>query len=248
MFKVVAVIPARFGATRFPGKPLAPILGKPMLQWVIEGVSQSKKLSSVVVATDDERIFNLSKSLNIECVMTGDLPTGSDRVWEAIKNDSFDYVINIQGDEPLIKGIVIDELIESIEREPGYPVYTLSRPLDSESLGSENTAKIVLNKNSEAIYFSRFPIPYSRKKSQTANGFLSQKHIGLYAYKKDFLGEFCSYGVTELEQLEGLEQLRVLQMGKKIKVVPVDYESWGVDLASDVLKIEEILRGRNGKV
>lgn len=240
--KVAAVIPARYGATRFPGKPLAPILGKPMLQWVVEGVSQSKKINDIIVATDDSRIAELAKKLNVKYMMTGDLPTGSDRVWQSIKDSDFDYVINVQGDEPLMRGEIIDTMVEAIIRSPGYPVYTLCRELNEESLLSAQTAKIVLNKNDEAIYFSRFPIPHSRVKGFSG----AKKHIGIYGYQKDFLGRFCAHGPTAIENFEGLEQLRVLFMGEKIKVISVDYESWGVDIPEDILKIEKIMRGKNG--
>jgi 3-deoxy-manno-octulosonate cytidylyltransferase (CMP-KDO synthetase) len=240
--RVAAVIPARFGATRFPGKPLAPILGKPMLQWVIEGVSQSQKISDIIVATDDEKIADLCKKIKTKFVMTGNLPTGSDRVWAAIKNENYDFVINVQGDEPLMSGAVIDAMVDAINLNPSYSVYTLCRDLDVESLASVQTAKIVLNHKGEAIYFSRFPIPHSRHEGTTG----AKKHIGIYGYKKSFLGKFCEHGPCEIEQFEGLEQLRVLYMGEKIKVIPVNYESWGVDIPEDINKIESIMRGKNG--
>ncbi|MEK7355893.1 MAG: NTP transferase domain-containing protein, partial [Bdellovibrionota bacterium] len=154
--KAIGVIPARWGSTRFEGKPLASVAGKPLLQWVIEGSRTSRLLSEIVVATDDERIAKLAKDCGCVAAMTdSNLPTGTDRVWQAVKERDFDVVVNIQGDEPLIEGALLDRLVEPFQNDAGLEMATLGRALDMEALQSPNTAKIVLNERSEALYFSR---------------------------------------------------------------------------------------------
>jgi 3-deoxy-manno-octulosonate cytidylyltransferase (CMP-KDO synthetase) len=251
----LGVIPARWGSTRFPGKPLALISGKPLLQWVIEGARSSQKLSEIIVATDDQRIAKLAESTGCRAVMTpSELPTGTDRIWEAVRSLSLgrdsDVVVNIQGDEPLISGSLLDQLLAPFDSDPSLEMATLGRSLDRESLESVNTAKIVVNAKDEALYFSRFPIPYSRNKADRFDGAL--KHIGIYAYRREFLRRFCSQGPTSIELAESLEQLRALYLGARIKVVRVEHESWGVDSPEDVEKIEKIMsdrqfRGGEGK-
>ncbi|MCM2281503.1 MAG: 3-deoxy-manno-octulosonate cytidylyltransferase [Bdellovibrionaceae bacterium] len=245
---VVGVIPARFGSTRFPGKPLAPVNGKPLLQWVIEGSRGSRRISKLVVATDDDRIASLARSCGVEAVMTdADLPTGTDRVYQAVRGLAADVVINIQGDEPLIRGELLDRLAEPFAADPDLAMATLGKPLTLEALSANTTAKIIVNHRDEALYFSRFPIPYSRLKpegdadhSPDLDGAL--KHIGIYAYRKDFLERFCRQAPVAIEKAESLEQLRALYLGARIKVVRVDHESWGVDTPEDVQKIENIMR------
>lgn len=242
--KAVGVIPARWGSTRFPGKPLELISGKPLLQWVIEGAKTSQLLSEICVATDDERIAQLSRSCGARAVMTdSDLPTGTDRVWQAARELEADVFVNIQGDEPLIDGALLDLLIQPFRHDAGIEMATLGRALDEESLQSQNTAKIVLNHKDEALYFSRYPIPYSRQSAPTSiDGAL--KHIGIYAYRRDFLAKFCAQAPTALETSEGLEQLRALYLGARIKVVRVEHDSWGVDTPDDIQKIEKRLNQR----
>ncbi len=247
--KVIGVIPARYGSTRFPGKPLALINGKPLLQWVIEGVQSSEIIKSFIVATDDQRIIHLVEELggnynNLEAVMTDhDLPTGTDRVWQAAKNIDCDVVVNIQGDEPLIRGDIIDQLCQPFLKKENLDMATLGREFTTvEEVESVNTAKIVLNQYGEAVYFSRYPIPYSREKL-SSDGKLGGclKHIGMYAYSKSFLQKFCKQEPVAMEKLEGLEQLRALHLGAKIEVVRVDSDSWGVDTLEDINKIENLM-------
>lgn len=237
----VGIIPARWGSTRFPGKPLALVGGKPLLRWVIEGARTSRKLSEVLVATDDERIAALARDCGARAVMTdSDLPTGTDRIWQAVQGIEADVVLNVQGDEPLIDGALLDRLVEPFESDPGLQMATLGRELDLEALTSSNTAKIVLNARNEALYFSRLPIPYTRTEpTLPIRGAL--KHIGIYAYRRDFLKAFCAQPPTDLERAESLEQLRALYLGARIRVVRVEHESWGVDTPDDVQKIEMIL-------
>lgn len=239
----IGVIPARYGSTRFPGKPLKPILGKPLLQWVVEGAKQAKTLDDVWVATDHEEIQALAQKLKVKAVMTSpDLVSGSDRVFAAVQDSSADVIVNIQGDEPLITGDLLDQLVSPMLEDETLPMATLGRPLQQGDLESRNTAKIVLNDRSEAIYFSRLGIPYSRMDAGTEPVCL--KHIGLYAFRKSFLGRFCKEGPCALEMAEGLEQLRALYLGARIRVVQVQHESWGVDTPEDVAKVEAILRDR----
>lgn len=243
--KVVGVIPARFQSSRFPGKPLAKIHGKEMILWVIEGAQKSKLLDKIMVATDDERIFSLVQKSGAEAVMTDpSLPSGTDRIYSASKNLNFDIVINIQGDEPLIGGRAIDALISPMLADASLSMSTLAHKISHEELYSENSVKVIINDNFEAIYFSRFPVPYSKGKpgmDQQIDACL--KHMGLYAYRKEFLHRFCQHPQSSLELAESLEQLRALSMGAKIKVIPVEEKSWGVDTPEDLLKIENILKG-----
>lgn len=243
--RVVAVIPARYGSTRFPGKPLHKISGKPLLQWVIEGVKGCADLDHLIVATDHEGISSLARSLSVEVAMTDpSLPSGSDRVFAAIQNQEADVVLNIQGDEPLIRPEVVSRLIQPFRENSELDMATLARPSQKTDLESDTTAKIVLDANGYALYFSRYPIPYSRinwKDSDSLNGCLT--HIGLYGYKKSFLEAFCRQAPTVLELSEGLEQLRALYLGAQIKVEVVEHESWGVDTPEDVNKIERLLEG-----
>ena len=240
--KAIGVIPARFGSTRFPGKPLVMVLGKPLLQWVVEGARRAKLLEEIVVATDHPDIAALGQRLGVRTVQTpSDLPTGSDRVYHAIKDEAVDVVVNIQGDEPLITGELLDRLVAPMRDDPAVSMATLGREITAEDLASVNTAKIVLNHRDEALYFSRHPIPYSREPAPTENA-ACLKHIGLYAFRKKFLSEFCAQPPTALESAEGLEQLRALYLGARIKVVRVDHDSWGVDTPDDVAKVEARLR------
>ncbi len=242
--KTVGVIPARFASTRFPGKPLKLILGKPLLQWVIEGARQSRLLNEIWVATDHPEIEKLAVSVGAKCVMTHpDLATGSDRVFAAVKDADVDVVLNIQGDEPLITGALLDQLVEPMLSDQLLPMATLGRRLKEGDLESPNTAKIVLNHRGEALYFSRLPIPYSRVDAPVREA-ICLKHIGLYAFRKSFLSQFCAQSPTPLELAEGLEQLRALYLGARIKVVCVDHESWGVDTPQDVAKVESLLRSK----
>lgn len=250
--KVFAVIPARYGSTRFMGKPLALINGKALLTWVIQAAKKSKKIKHLIVATDDKRIAELALAEKIQVAMTdSNLATGSDRVWAAIQAEDADVVINIQGDEPLLNPENLDLLAEAFENDPTLEMATLGRELDEEALFSEQTAKIVLNHKQEALYFSRYPIPYSRQKTPLKSTYQRSdsysaclKHIGLYAYRKDFLKKFCEQAPVELETYEGLEQLRALYLGARIKVIKVESDSWGVDLPEDILKIEKLMRQR----
>ncbi len=240
MMRTIGVIPARYASTRFPGKPLELIAGKALIQRVYEGASLSKSLDKLIVATDDQRIFNFVESFGGDVVMTSnDLQTGSDRVWQAVEAMDADIVINIQGDEPLISPSWLDNIVAPFKKQGEAPeMVTLAKPILSSELKDKNVVKLIKNKNNNAIYFSRFPIPFSRFEGSLSGCF---KHIGLYAYQKKFLKKFCAQEPTSLEKAESLEQLRALYLGAKIRVIEVDEDAIGVDHPSDIKKVEDIL-------
>ncbi len=239
------VIPARYGSTRFPGKPLTPILGLELLAWVIRGAKTSKLLDKVLVATDDWRIAKLAQREGVEAIMTDShLPSGSDRVWVSVQEQSsLDVVLNIQGDEPLIQGELIDSLLHPMIKDPYLEMATLAHSISPEELISEHSVKVILNQRSEAIYFSRYAIPYSRKSAYGQFGSITGvlKHIGMYAYRRSFLMKYCQQPPVEIELAESLEQLRALYLGARIKVVTTDQKSLGVDTPQDVAIVEDWL-------
>ena len=235
--KAIGVIPARYGSTRFPGKPLANILGKPMIQHVWERASRAKTLEKVIIATDDERILKKAKEFGAEAVLTSlSLSSGTERVAEAAKDLEVDIVANIQGDEPLIEPQAIDEAIKSLINNPKIPMATLAyRMIKKKEIKDPNVVKVVFDKGNLALYFSRSPIPYFKVQSY--------KHLGLYVYRKNFLLKLAQMKPTPLEKIEGLEQLRVLENGYRIKVVETEYDSVGVDTPEDLEKVKAMIRG-----
>jgi 3-deoxy-manno-octulosonate cytidylyltransferase (CMP-KDO synthetase) len=242
--KAIGVIPARYGSTRLPAKPLLKINGKALLEWVVLGVKDCKSLAEVIVATDHADIANLAERLGVRAVMTDpELPSGSDRVWAAAKNIDADIVLNIQGDEPLIEAHWVDSLVNVFKEKKNIQMATIAHKLPADELSAVGTVKLITNQLGEAIYFSRFAIPYSREGLDKWPG-IAKKHIGLYAYQKDFLQKFCAQKPTPVEKAESLEQLRALWMGAKIQVVELDCQSIGVDTSEDVTKVEAVLRGR----
>ena len=239
------MIPARFASTRFPGKPLVNLKGKPLLQWVVEGTRTSRQVEKIFVATDDVRIQKLCEKIQVECLMTSVYcATGTDRLFEATKKLDFDVVLNIQGDEPLIDQSYIDPLAEAFLKDPSLDMATLAHPLSPEDLGNRNAVKVITNVNGEAIYFSRFAIPYSRENEPAENVQLqtAMKHIGLYGYRREFLQKFCSAPQSEIEKYESLEQLRALFLAAKIKVLKVEKPTYGVDTPEDLQKLEALLK------
>jgi 3-deoxy-manno-octulosonate cytidylyltransferase (CMP-KDO synthetase) len=252
--KAVAVIPARYGSTRFEGKPLADILGKPMVQWVYEAVCQAKLIDAVIVATDDQRIFDAVKSFNGEVVMTSpEHSTGTDRIAEVARKLKAEAIVNVQGDEPLIKGSIVDRAIKPLLNDETIPMATLiTRIEEVKDWLNPHIVKVVVNQNGFALYFSRSPIPFPRdlqidrlesnpfgtKRSLPKRVF---KHIGVYAYRRKFLLRFSKMKPTPLEKLEKLEQLRALENGYPIKVTLVDYEPICVDTPGDIDKVIDSL-------
>lgn len=236
MKNIVAVIPARYQSSRFLGKPLVMIAGKLMIQRVYEQVKKSERISRVIVATDDKRIYNAVHQFQGEVVMTGECSCGTERVYEVVRHYLCDIVINIQGDEPLIKPEMIDELVAEFD-DDNVLMATLCKEITSDAdINNPNIVKVVRDKNEDALYFSRYPIPYNRDLRNDVKYF---KHIGIYGYRKDFLKEYVKMSSTSLETVENLEQLRVLENGYKIRVRETSYDSIGVDIPEDILKIEK---------
>ncbi len=243
---IVGIIPSRFASTRFPGKPLIDIGGKTMIQRVYEQACKSKLLSKVVVATDDVNIEQHVKSFGGNVVMTSDQhQSGTDRCFEAITkvSSTADVVINIQGDEPFIHPEQID-LVASCFADPKVQIATLVKKLTAmDDLVSNTIMKVIMNKNKEAIYFSRQAIPYIRGKEQNdwLNHFTYYKHIGIYAYTVSTLSEITSLEQSSLELAESLEQLRWIENGYKIKIEVTDFESVSVDAPEDLKKLQKYL-------
>jgi 3-deoxy-manno-octulosonate cytidylyltransferase (CMP-KDO synthetase) len=239
----VGIIPARYRASRFPGKPLAEIAGRPMLVHVIEGARRAKKLRDVLVATDDERIAAVAKAVGAPVVMTSpEHPTGTDRLAEAAAKLSDAIVVNVQGDEPLIEGFVIDAAVEALEADPAAPMATVAHPLEGAALADPNRVKVVLDAHGRALYFSRAPIPY-RRADVPAPRWL--QHVGLYAYRRPFLAQFVALAPGAAERAEGLEQLRALEHGFAIRCAVIEgWRSVPVDVPGDVAEVEAILGER----
>ncbi len=240
--RVIAVIPARYASERFPGKPLAKIEGKPMIQWVYERTSATN-VSETIVATDDDRILQCVNSFGGNAVMTSpDHTTGSDRIAEVVNNVEADIVVNVQGDEPLVSVSVINELISVMEKQENVEMGTIAVPFcpsDSEYL-DPNIVKVVVDKDKFALYFSRAAIPYFR--NTDINVVQPLKHWGIYAYKTVFLMQFVKWPQGELECAEKLEQLRALEHGVKISVMITENDTIGVDVPEDIVKVEQRLR------
>jgi len=237
--EVVGIIPARFEATRFPGKPLAKILGKPMIQWVYERAKKSKNLEAVIVATDSQQIYQQVKSFGGEVVLTSNKhQSGTSRVAEVAAQLDVEIIVNIQGDEPLISAQAIDDAIKPFLTNPDIYMATLKHKIiDKNDLANPNIVKVVTDKNDFALYFSRALIPFITPPYTS----YIYKHIGLYVYRKEFLLKLVQLPPTRLEQVEKLEQLRVLENGYKIKVIKTDYSSIGVDTEADLEKVTKIL-------
>lgn len=240
--RAVAVIPARFAASRFPGKPLAPIAGVPLIQRVWEGTCTAKSLERVLVATDDERIATACRGFGAEVAMTrGDHPTGTDRIAEVAARLDADVVVNVQGDEPLIEGPVVDAAVEKLARDPALPMATLVHAAEPGAQQDPNRVKVVIDRNGRALYFSRSPLPYVRDVAPPQ----IWQHVGLYAYRRTFLLDLVQLPPTTLERAESLEQLRVLENGYPIGVAIL--ENWrgvSVDVPADVARAEAALRER----
>lgn len=238
--KFLGVIPARYGSSRLEGKPLKDINGHTMIEWVYKRAKLSK-LDEVIVATDDERIYQEVEKFGGKVMMTRkDHLNGTSRIAEVCeKQEDFDVIINIQGDEPLIEKDMINSLIEAFEKEKDLKMGTLKYKLDSmEEIKNPNSVKVVTDKNDYAIYFSRSVIPYPRKENLDNY----YKHIGIYGYKRDFVLEYRDMAATPLETSESLEQLRVLENGYKIKVLETTHKIIGVDTEEELNKVRNYIK------
>jgi len=245
MSSIVGVIPSRWGSTRFPGKSLAMIAGKPMVQWVVERVRQAQKLDAVIVATDDQRIADCVHCLNIPDVQVAmtrpDHPSGTDRIAEAVQAIHADAVINVQGDEPLIDPALIDELAEVIASNE-WDMATAATPIQDESqIHDPSVVKALFNRHGQALYFSRSTIPHIREPEGFSTEGIYWRHIGIYAYRRDYLLKLVAEPPCVLENLEKLEQLRALDMGCRMKVIQTQDFGIGVDTPSDIAKAEALL-------
>lgn len=246
--KIVGIIPARFASTRFPGKPLALIAGKPLIQHVVERARRSARLSEVIVATDDARIADTARAFCRVELTKSDHPSGTDRVAEVAARLDCDAVVNIQGDEPLIDPAVIDAVAEALTRRD---MTTAAVPIkDPAELENPNVVKVVTSATGRALYFSRRPIPCVRELlGQPASAHLAAfrylKHLGIYGYRRHTLLTLVGLPVSALEKAEKLEQLRALENNIDIEVVVVEHDSVGVDTPADAARVEAILRSQD---
>ncbi|MFP6640106.1 MAG: 3-deoxy-manno-octulosonate cytidylyltransferase [Myxococcota bacterium] len=239
----VGLIPARWASRRFPGKPAAEIEGLPMLQRVWQGVRRSTRLREVLVATDDPRIVALCESFGASAVMTSrDHPSGTDRIAEVAADLTDDFVVNVQGDEPLIEPHVIHAAMDALEANPEVPMATVVHAADPDTLADPNRVKVVLDDRGRALYFSRSIIPAPR---QGVPAKVIWQHVGIYVYRREFLKTFVNLPQGEAERAEGLEQLRALEHGHGIQVAVVEgWKGLPVDVPADVARVEAALRGR----
>ena len=256
--KTYGIIPSRFGSSRFPGKPLAMLAGKPLVAWVVEAVKKAKSLDEVFVATDDERIVNAVEQYGGVAVMTpSELPSGTDRIACAARNrfggdfGDDDILVNIQGDEPLIDPKLIDELVAKLRDGKGFEMATAVTPIKSAAdFAAKTVVKVVLDRDDGALYFSRAPIPCDRDNPPQPSTFNLQpsilyvRHLGIYAYRGGFLKRYIAEPPCALEKTEKLEQLRALWMGARIAVVRTADEGVGVDTPEDAERVAAILQKR----
>lgn len=236
----IGIIPARYESSRFPGKPLADILGRPMFWHVYVRAKKCRLLKNICLATDDERIFNSAQKFNVPAVMTSrDHASGTDRVLEAarIKNAAEDSVIvNIQGDEPALEPEMLDQLLEPFVSAPETSIATLARLISTNESKNKNVVKVVFSSTGRALYFSRSPVPFSEGPAEYYG------HIGLYAFRMSYLKKFAMLDQSRLEKTEKLEQLRLLEADIPIHVVVTEHVSHGVDTPQDIENVIKIIR------
>lgn len=234
----VGVIPARFGSTRFPGKPLAPILGEPMVVHVVRRAQEAGCFAAVAVATDDERIAAVAREVGATAILTGEAASGTDRVAQAARALDAAVIVNVQGDEPALPPESLRRLVSFLLAEPGVPMATLALPVTAADLANPTVVKVVCDAAGRALYFSRSVIPYPR---HPVPG-IHRKHVGLYGFQKEALLAFAAWPECELERCEGLEQLRALYHGMAIRVLEAAGESVAVDVPEDIPRAEAALR------
>jgi len=237
----IAVIPARYHSTRLPGKALAEIDGRPMIEHVYRRAASARSVASVIVATDDERIARAVRSFGGDVRMTSPAhQSGTDRLAEVAASLSCDLVVNVQGDEPLIEPATIDEAVEPFASDPALMMSTLRKRIDNPSeLGNPNVTKVVVDRDGYALYFSRAPIPYTREGCPAAPIW---RHVGLYVYRRECLLRLAALAPTPLEQSEALEQLRALENGIRIKAIETHFDSVGVDTPEDLERVRRAVR------
>ena len=253
--KTYAIIPSRFGSSRFPGKPLAVLAGKPLVACVVEAVKKARGFDEVLVATDDERIVKAVEEHGGKAVMTpSELPSGTDRVACAARNflgrdfDDDDILVNVQGDEPLIDPALVEQLAQKLKDDPRWSMATAVTPIRSaEDFAAKSVVKVVTDRDGGALYFSRAPIPCDRDNVPEIHNPLYVRHLGIYAYRGEFLKRYIKEPPCDLEKTEKLEQLRALWMGAKIAVVRTQDEGVGVDTPEDAVRVGKILEERAAK-
>jgi 3-deoxy-manno-octulosonate cytidylyltransferase (CMP-KDO synthetase) len=240
---VLAILPARYGSTRFPGKPLTPIAGKPMIQHVWERTRLAKRVDVVMIATDDERIRSACEAFGAEVAMTStDHPTGTDRLAEVAARHEHEIIVNVQGDEPLIEGFVIDTAIEALLRDSDAAMSTIVHRAEATAWDDPNRVKVVVDAKGTALYFSRAAIPYRREERRGDSDLRPLQHVGLYVYRRDFLLTFVQLPRSPAEEAEELEQLRALENGYRILAAEVEgWTSIPVDVPEDVPIVEAAL-------
>jgi 3-deoxy-manno-octulosonate cytidylyltransferase (CMP-KDO synthetase) len=245
--RVIAVIPARYGSTRFPGKPLALLAGRPLIAHVVARALGARLPGRVIVATDHPRIAEAARAAGAEAVLTRAAhPSGTDRVAEVVRllAGPAEVVVNLQGDEPLVPAAAIDRAAEPLLTDMAVDMATLAHIVDEEAARDPNAVKVVRDASSNALYFSRHPIPYIRERAGPPLAHL--RHIGIYAYRRDVLLRLADTPPTPLEQAESLEQLRALELGLTIRVEVVDWAAHGVDTPADLERVATLLRGESG--
>ena len=260
MPRAIAIIPARYSSTRFPGKPLAPLRDKPLLEWVWSGTMRAKRVGKVLVATDDERIRDAVLAFGGEALMT---PTtcvsGTDRVAIVAAEQDAEIVVNVQADEPLVTGESVDRLVGAFD-DPSVDAATLREPFEAVGdLFDPNQVKVTVSGSGDALYFSRSPIPYFRGKGHLSFDFRPAlfarpsplegywKHVGIYAYRREVLLQFARTAPTTIETAEGLEQMRLIESGRKIRVLDSDFRSVGVDTPQELRRAAQLLDERETK-
>lgn len=238
----VGIIPARFYSSRFEGKVLVDINGKPMVQHVWERAKQSKLLDDLIVACDDERVFKAVEDFGGKAILTArEHTSGTERITEIVNPLDVKIVVNIQGDEPMIHPSMIDGVAEALLEDDTLDVATVIKKIEqSQEISDPNVVKVVFDKHNFALYFSRSTIPFARDKA-TSQKVIHYKHIGLYAYTKDFLFTYKNLAESNLEKLEKLEQLRILENGYRIKVIETKFETFGVDTPDDLARVRKYL-------
>lgn len=232
----IGVIPVRYGSVRFPGKPLAPILGKPMIRWVYEGACQSSLLDRIIIATDDERIMAAAASIGAEAIMTSpNHVSGTDRVADVARGTDAEIILNIQGDEPLVRGHMLDALVEALQAGEARMATLMAKNNDISLLEDSHIVKVVVDSRRRALLFSRSALPHG------ATDYFHQ-HIGIYAYRRDLLLGYDRLPASRLEALEKLEQLRALENGIAIAMVEIERPTLSVDTPRDIIGVENRLR------
>ncbi|MFQ5718677.1 MAG: 3-deoxy-manno-octulosonate cytidylyltransferase [Acidobacteriota bacterium] len=238
----LAVIPARWESTRFPGKPLASIAGRPLIEHVWRQACAAKTVERVIIATDDARIASVARQFGAETALTAPAhPSGSDRVAEVARQVESDIVVNLQGDEPLLPPEAIDVAIGPLRDDPAVDIATLTAPLATDAdRASSDVVKVVVGLDGRALYFSRRSIPFVRDGGRRPDG-QGLHHIGVYVFRRRFLLEFAGWAPTPLEQAEGLEQLRILEHGAHIEVVRIPPVAGGIDTPEDLVRVERLI-------